>query len=1194
MRNPKPDSKSPERRVHRASSHAPRTVALIVAWSVILAIIDTQGEATAQNIMATIPIPSHSASGLDVNPTTNLIYTSGGASFSSQQITIIDGNTNSIIGTVPGSGAHVNPLTNRVYAGQLNPSRILVYDGITHNLVTQIAVAGCAIEAVVDTTINRVYGAAQCGNGNDPVFPIDGATNTLLNPYVRSGGVMGSIVSNPVTHIVYIGPSNVSREVDPTSFVVTNAPFSGVVVAANPATNRLYAQAAGLTQVIDGSTEAVVGTLSASGTIAVDSTRNRIYVADGPSLSVRIFDGVTNDFIGTIALPAGSSTAGPIAVNSSTGLIYVIANNASGAALLVIAAAPPPPPRRTCEPGTDHLCLDASRFSVKATWTTPAGSTGSGQAVALTDDTGYYWFFDSSSVEVVTKLVDGCGVNGHFWVFAAGLTNVQVLLTVTDTTTGSVATYTNPQNRPFSPIQDTSAFVCGSSAPPPKPRAPLPRVAAVLSAKAAPVAPTVCDPSDATTLCLNANRFSVQTLWQTLAGSSGVGQAVSITSDTGYFWFFDAGSVEVVVKVLNGCDLNQQFWVFAAGLTDVAVTITITDVITGQARTYRNPQNTPFAPLQDTSALATCLPSCDSKHLTVQQVNQAATLSALGLSDPFGADFNLLSNRFMAREGCGLQNASSSSLSTKTTAHPCPDPTCATTQCDGVQYCGPGNSCDGKHSYLSLLSPSTLLNNGCFAHDTCYTKNCVPDACYFDASSQATPCDPPLVSICDGVTAKAIIDNRCEPTSDCLICDIVTLVSMRPTSLIPKQCQVPPCTRQDLPQVCNTSTGMCAGVSIEPTSQSFPASGGSDAVSVTVPSGQLWTAVSHDAWVAITFGASEIGNGKVLYSVDANNGSGDRMGTMTISGLYPSDAIGFSANFTVTQAGSSSCSYALSLMSQSFPSSGGSGSVSVTAPSGCPWTAVSNSNWITIPSGGSGSGNGIVSYSVNANQSTSQLTGSMTIAGLTFKVTQAGGNPSCSYALSAMSQSFPSSGGSGSVSVTAPSGCPWTAVSNNNWITIPSGSSGSGNGIVSYSVNANQDTSQRTGTMTIAGLAFSVIEAGGTGSITFDGSYSGSDGCDCANLSLQIVENQITVSCSSPSIGGFVYNSVTGSGSISNSDVASFSWADKSPVQTCSYSGTFVVESTGYCPHGEAVCVYGSGTVSCSPYSCSDYWRVYK
>jgi hypothetical protein len=171
------------------------------------------------------------------------------------------------------------------------------------------------------------------------------------------------------------------------------------------------------------------------------------------------------------------------------------------------------------------------------------------------------------------------------------------------------------------------------------------------------------------------------------------------------------------------------------------------------------------------------------------------------------------------------------------------------------------------------------------------------------------------------------------------------------------------------------------------------------------------------------------------------------------------------------------CSYSLSSASASYTSSGGSSSVSVTAGSTCDWTATSNVGWISIPEGyGEGEGNGTVDYSVAANTGSSALTGTVTIAGQTFTVTEAGG--ACSYSLSSASASYPSSGGSSSVSVTAGSTCDWTATSNVGWISIPEGyGEGEGNGTVDYSVAANTGSSALTGTVTIAGQTFTVIEA---------------------------------------------------------------------------------------------------------------------
>ncbi len=168
------------------------------------------------------------------------------------------------------------------------------------------------------------------------------------------------------------------------------------------------------------------------------------------------------------------------------------------------------------------------------------------------------------------------------------------------------------------------------------------------------------------------------------------------------------------------------------------------------------------------------------------------------------------------------------------------------------------------------------------------------------------------------------------------------------------------------------------------------------------------------------------------------------------------------------------CDYAILPTSKSVSPGGGAGSVSVSTSSGCSWAASSNASWITITSGSSGNGNGMVDYSVSSNSSTSQRTGTMTIAGKSFTITQ----NSCNYSLSSTSNTFTAYGGNGSVSVSTSSGCPWTATSNASWITITTGSSKNGNGTVNYSVLLNSSTSQRTGTMTIAGKSFTVTQEG--------------------------------------------------------------------------------------------------------------------
>jgi len=112
-----------------------------------------------------------------------------------------------------------------------------------------------------------------------------------------------------------------------------------------------------------------------------------------------------------------------------------------------------------CLPDPTTLCLNGGRFQVKATWRTADGNSGSGQAIALTANSGTFWFFTPDNVELVVKVLNACTQPvPHFWVFASGLTNVGVDLTVTDTKTGNTKTYSNPLGQPFQAIQDTGAF----------------------------------------------------------------------------------------------------------------------------------------------------------------------------------------------------------------------------------------------------------------------------------------------------------------------------------------------------------------------------------------------------------------------------------------------------------------------------------------------------------------------------------------------------------------------------------------------------------------------------------------------------------------------------------------------------------------------------------------------------------------
>ena len=232
-------------------------------------------------------------------------------------------------------------------------------------------------------------------------------------------------------------------------------------------------------------------------------------------------------------------------------------------------------------------------------------------------------------------------------------------------------------------------------------------------------------------------------------------------------------------------------------------------------------------------------------------------------------------------------------------------------------------------------------------------------------------------------------------------------------------------------------TGNPCSFNVSSTLLNVPATSGSYATTVATTSSCAWTGVSNNtSWITVTGGSSGSGNGTVSFTVAANTSASPRTGTLTIAGV----------TVTVTQAGA--CAYTVAPTTQSVLAAGGSQSVAVTTASGCNWTGVSNdTTWIAITSGSSGAGTGAVSYTVATNTAASARTGTLTIAGQTVTVTQAG---ACAYTVAPTTQSVLATGGSQSVAVTTASGCNWTGVSNDTtWIAITSGSSGAGTGAVS-------------------------------------------------------------------------------------------------------------------------------------------------
>ena len=170
---------------------------------------------------------------------------------------------------------------------------------------------------------------------------------------------------------------------------------------------------------------------------------------------------ITGAFAPLMTVPADNTSATIMNISAATFRAYRVraVNSAGVSGYSNEASATTSTTPNTCVENTNTLCLNQDRYQLTANYMTNNGGSGAGNAVELTEDTGYFWFFNSDNVEAVVKVLNGCFAPfNSYWVFAGGLTDVQVILTVVDTQNGAVKTYFNPLGTPFAPIQDTGAF----------------------------------------------------------------------------------------------------------------------------------------------------------------------------------------------------------------------------------------------------------------------------------------------------------------------------------------------------------------------------------------------------------------------------------------------------------------------------------------------------------------------------------------------------------------------------------------------------------------------------------------------------------------------------------------------------------------------------------------------------------------
>ena len=203
-------------------------------------------------------------------------------------------------------------------------------------------------------------------------------------------------------------------------------------------------------------------------------------------------------------------------------------------------------------------------------------------------------------------------------------------------------------------------------------------------------------------------------------------------------------------------------------------------------------------------------------------------------------------------------------------------------------------------------------------------------------------------------------------------------------------------------------------------------------------------------------------------------------------GIQPRNVIVNAFNSAACLIPCTGCTYSVGPTSRTFASNGGTGSIDVTAESGCPWTATGNQPfWLTITSGATGTGNGTVNYSVAINPAIGERLATITIDGQLHSITQ-GGTSQCSYSISPAANEVGPNSGSGSFLIETASTCAWSASSDSPaWLNTAS--SGSGNGTINYSFVDNNSSNSRTGKITVGNQIYTVtqIASGGGGNVRF-------------------------------------------------------------------------------------------------------------
>jgi large repetitive protein len=262
-----------------------------------------------------------------------------------------------------------------------------------------------------------------------------------------------------------------------------------------------------------------------------------------------------------------------------------------------------------------------------------------------------------------------------------------------------------------------------------------------------------------------------------------------------------------------------------------------------------------------------------------------------------------------------------------------------------------------------------------------------------------------------------------------------------------------------------TQAGLPCSFSLSANNPLQPAYGGTGSIAITASASNCnWTASSNAAWLTPSANSGS-GSTSITFTAAPNASPTARGATLTVAGQ----------NLIVNQAGTV-CSYSLLSPSASVPSAGGPAAIGVVSPAGCSWTAVSSASWLSVTSNASSSGTANVGFSTEPNTTAADRTGTLSIAGIVFPVTQAAA--SCTITLGAPSFAAGEFGGASAFNyTTSASGCVHAVQSYASWITVTGNTYSASAGTVNFSIAPNTFAATRSGEIRVGDVSFTVTQA---------------------------------------------------------------------------------------------------------------------